>query len=113
MKVSFMRKFLLLGINPAKEREKKYSSIHYRGINQVERVLSETAGADSILVVCKADKKVERNRESRLSEKIVASCLVALLVEDIMGRIYQLDRVPPLSIHGQPPSGEVLNKTAG
>ena len=103
-----MRKFLLLAINPTKGHDKPYFSTHYQGINQVERVLSETAGADSILVVCKADKKVERNRESRLSEKIVASCLVALLVEDIMGRIYQLDRVPPLSIHGQPPSGEVL-----
>ena len=64
-------------------------------INQIQRVLSDTARVGNNMEIFKTEEKVERNRESRLSEKIVASCLVALLVEDILGRIYQLDRVPP------------------
>ena len=80
-----MRKFFLLAINPTKGHDKPYFSTHYQGINQVERVLSDTARADGIVLVSRS--KIERNRESRLSEKLVAGCLEVSFVEDIPSRV--------------------------
>ena len=63
----FMRKFLLLAINPTKGHDKPYFSTHYQGINQVERVLSDTARPDSTVLASRRTKRqreIERYRET-------------------------------------------------
>ena len=54
-----MRKFLLFAINPTKGHDKLYFSTHYQGINQVERVLSDTARADCIVLVSNGQAREE------------------------------------------------------
>ena len=83
-----MRKFLLLAINPTKGHDKPYFSTHYQGINQVERVLSDTARVGNNMEIFKTEEKVERNRESRPSGNLVASCLEVSFVEDMPSRVY-------------------------
>ena len=56
---AFFYEKILLGINPTKEHDKTYSSTHYQGINQVERVLSDTARADGIVLVSNGQDREE------------------------------------------------------
>ena len=62
--------------------------MHRQIINQIQRVLSDTARVGNSVKVCKTEEKVKRNRESRLSGNLVASCLEVSFVEDMPSRVY-------------------------
>ena len=57
-------------------------------INQIQRVLSDTARVGNNMEIFKTEEKVERNRESRSSGNSVASCLEVSFVEDMPSRVY-------------------------